>query len=286
MKSGSLNQLYSAVGISKQGFHQNKKRTKVYKEEEQFVIQIVRQVRKDHPTMSCRSIYYKVNPAFIGRDKFEAICKEAGLKVDKSIKKIKTTDSCGVKRFPNLILKQKVKDLDQVWSSDITYFEVNGIFYFITFILDNHSRRILGHSVSSRLLTNQTTIPALKKAIKTRGNKIRPGIIFHSDGGGQYYADEFLKLTARYGFQNSMCIYPWENGKAERINGVIKNNYLIHWNINSLEDLVKKVDRAVQLYNTDKPHKSLHRMTPVDFEEKIVDLNPSTLHKVDIIVEN
>jgi putative transposase len=121
----------------------------------------------------------------------------------------------------------KVDRIDQAWSSDITYFEIQGVFYYLTFILDNCSRRILGYHASSRLNTESTTLPALKRAIKSRGKKLKSGIIFHSDGGGQYYDSNFLALTRKHEFRNSMCEYAWENGKAERINGVIKNNYLI-----------------------------------------------------------
>lgn len=268
--SWSLNSLYKVVGISKQGFAKNRKRRLAHIEEARYVEEIVMQVRKDHPTMSCRSIYYKMNPVFIGRDRFETICRECGLKVIKSKRIKRTTDSSGVVRFPNLIKDKELTMIDQVWSSDMTYFEVNRVFYYITFIIDNYSRRIIGHEVSSRMLTDQTTLPALKKAIKTRGGrKLKEGVIIHSDGGGQYYADEFLKMTSAYKFKNSMCEYAWENGKAERVNGVIKNNYLKHWSINSYGKLIKMVDRAVRLYNTDKPHISLARMTPVEFENKI-----------------
>ncbi|HQQ12703.1 MAG TPA: integrase core domain-containing protein [Bacteroidales bacterium] len=64
-----------------------------------------------------------------------------------------------------------------------------------------------------------------------------------------------------------MCKYPWENPYAERINGTIKNNYLIHWIIKDTKQLTKEVDRAVKLYNSDKPHKSLKRLTPDEFEK-------------------
>lgn len=272
-KSGSLNSMYKVVGITKQGFSKRRRRQSSYKEEVSHVKDIVLQVRKDHPTMSCRSIYYKMNPVFVGRDKFESICREVGLQAVKVKNKRRTTDSSGVIRFPNLIKSKEIKAIDEVWSSDITYFEVNNVFYYITFIIDNYSRRILGHEVSSRMLTEHTTIPAMEKAIKKRGKrKLKQGIIFHSDGGGQYYADKFLDLTKKYSFKNSMCEFAWENGKAERINGTIKNNYLKHWNIRSLHQLIKSVDRAVELYNNDKPHKSLSRMTPVEFENKIATL--------------
>ena len=66
-----------------------------------------------------------------------------------------------------------------------------------------------------------------------------------------------------------MCEFAWENGKAERVNGVIKNNYLIPWGTKTPQELFKNIDRAVQLYNEEKPHSSLKRMTPIAFEEKM-----------------
>lgn len=269
----SLNGLYEAVGYSKQAIHQYIGRSNRYNEEVLHIIELIRQIRKDHPTMCCRSMYYKINPSYIGRDRFEAICRSYGFTAKRTKAKHKTTDSSGVIRFDNLLNDKILTDIDQGWSSDITYFEIDGSFYYITFILDCYSRRILGYNVSNRLLTKQTTLPAMRMAVKTRKGQLKQGIIFHSDGGGQYYADEFLEFTNQYRFKNSMCKHAYENGKAERVNGVIKNNYLQHWNIKNLSELVKGVDRAVNLYNTDKPHSSLKRMTPIQFENKLCNFN-------------
>lgn len=266
--SFSLNAMYDAVGYSKQAIHQFISRSNRYKEEVYHVVELIRQIRKDHPTMCCRSMYYKINPSYIGRDKFESVCRAYGFTSKRTKSKHKTTDSSGVVRFDNLLNDRKLNNIDQAWSSDITYYEIDGSFYYITFILDCYSRRIIGHNVSNRLLTRQTTLPSIRMAVKTRGDQMKEGTIFHSDGGGQYYADEFLEFTQQYGFKNSMCKHAYENGKAERVNGVIKNNYLKHWDIENLSDLVKSVDRAVSLYNSDKPHSSLQRMTPIEFESK------------------
>lgn len=65
-----------------------------------------------------------------------------------------------------------------------------------------------------------------------------------------------------------MCEYALENGKAERIKGVIKNNYLIHRDIKHFEQLIKEVDRIVHLYNSDKPHIALQRKAPIIFENE------------------
>jgi putative transposase len=268
----SLNYFFNALGTSKQAYHQALNRSKRYQGEVFLLVDLIKEIRVNHPTMNCRDMYYKINPFYVGRDKFEAICRECGFSVKKHINYQRTTDSSGVVRFPNLLADSKMTEIDQAWSSDITYFEVEGIFYYITFIIDNYSRRIVGHHTSSRLSTEHTSLPAIKLAIKTRGGQLKEGIIFHSDGGGQYYDDNFLELTSHHKFANSMCEAAWENGKAERINGVIKNNYLRHWNIKGIGELVKNVDRAVKLYNEEKPHIGLGRLSPVEFEKKFSNL--------------
>ena len=239
--------------------------------EQQMLLLIIYEIRSDHPTMGIRDMYYKINPQTMGRDKFEEFCKENNLMSKKHRNKRKTTNSNGVIRFPNLVENLEINRINQVWASDITYYEINNMFYYITFIIDIFSRRIISYEVSDRLTTEQTTLPALKKAIKLRikeGYDII-GIIFHSDGGGQYYSKKFLSLTQKYEIKNSMCEYAWENPYAERVNGVIKNNYLIHRRINDFKKLVKEVDRSVNLYNTDKPHIKLKRKTPIEFEKSL-----------------
>ncbi len=268
----SLNSLYRVVGISKQGFHKFLSTRRRHDDETCQIVEIIRQIRVDHPTMCCRAMYFKINPVFMGRDRFETLCREQGFMVQKKRSGHRTTDSTGVVRFDNLIEGLELTKLNQVWSSDITYFELHNMFYYITFILDCFSRLIVGYQISSRLLTEQTSLPALKMAIRKRKGQIPEGIIFHSDGGGQYYDKAFLALTKKHKFQNSMCEFAYQNGKAERINGVIKNNYLKHWEINDLGQLTKQVDRAVRLYNTDKPHSCLHRKTPYDFEKELANL--------------
>ncbi len=272
--------MYRAMGVTKQGFHKHLNARLRNDEQACQLLKIIRDIRIDHPTMCCRTMYYKINPSFIGRDRFEALCRQYGYMSNNNKSARRTTNSNGVVRFDNLTIGLKLTSINQLWSSDITYFEIDNTFYYITFILDCFSRRILGHQVSSRLLTEHTTLPALKQAIQNRNHQLPPGIIFHSDGGGQYYDKAFLALTAKYKFNNSMCEFAYENGKAERLNGIIKNNYLKHWTINNLSQLTKQVDRAVRLYNHDKPHLSLCRKTPVEFEKQfpILDQQNKTIN--------
>jgi transposase InsO family protein len=137
----------------------------------------------------------------------------------------------------------------------------------------------VGYHVSQSLKTEHTTFLALRLAVdfRLKLNMNIAGLIFQSDGRGQYYDKNFLSFTAGNKIINSMCQYPWENGKAERINGVIKNNYLQHRNITTFSELIREGDRSVQLYNHEKPHIILNRKTPIQFENSIftkTDKNP------------
>lgn len=266
----SLNQLYKVLGISKQGFHQRLNRQVQEESYHHQLLFLVFEVRADHPTMGVRDMYYLLQPECMGRDAFEAFCKRYGLVSDRLVNYSKTTDSQGVIRFDNLTIDLNLSGINQLWVSDITYFEVNKKFYYLTFILDAYSRLILGYSVSKRLFTEQTTLSALEMAVRCRNSIDLTGTILHSDGGGQYYDKAFLKKTQSLGLINSMCEYPWENGKAERVNGVIKNNYLRHRSIECFSELVREVDRSVKLYNEQKPHKALKRVSPLTFEKMYI----------------
>lgn len=279
----SYNSVYKALGISKQAISQWVSRQDKENEILAQLELIVRDIREDHPGMALRYIFYKLPDKLIGRDRFEEHFKSLGYGVNTERKFTRTTNSRGVTKFDNLTLGLKLVRYDQLWVSDITYFEINDEFYYITFILDAFTRLIVGHSVSETLRTEDTTIPALQMALKQRkyNSKNKPiDLIFHSDGGGQYYFKEFIKLLRVLSIRSSMAETVYENSKAERINGVIKNSYLKYWSINSMADLTKSVDRAVKSYNSGKPHSSLKLETPLNFEKKLFSLQSQNRPKM------
>jgi len=274
--SCSLNFLYDAIGLSKQAVHGQINRYMSIKEMECQVLKLVRKIRSDHPTMGVREMYFLMNPGSMGRDIFEALCRDNGLTI-KPIKNYhKTTDSSGVERFDNLINGLDIEAPNQVWQSDITYYRIENKFYYITLIQDAFTKIIVGYSVSKRLKTNQTTIPSLSMAFRNAKKAVLDGLIFHSDGGGQYYSVEFLKLIKSRNLISSMGKDCYENAMAESLNGVIKNKYLYHRSINNFKELEYEVDRTVQLYNFKKPHSSLNRLTPYQFLNNYLSLENQT----------
>jgi hypothetical protein len=259
-----MNELYRVTGTSKQAFHQYLNKQLLVFEEQQQLLPIINQIRVDHPRLSVRRMYVMIEPQSMGRDKFEQFCYLYGLKLTTKRAYHRTTNSLGVTRFENLITGLKLTGVNQVWASDITYYRIREKFYYITFILDLYSRFIVGYAVSAGLFTDQTTIPALNMALKQRGTG--QGLIFHSDGGGQYYCKAFLAITKTHQIKNSMCESVYENAHAERINGTIKNDYLIHYAPQDYAQLITQTDKAVKMYNFYRPHSSLGNNSPAMYE--------------------
>ncbi|MDP4281310.1 MAG: IS3 family transposase [Bacteroidota bacterium] len=262
-----MNKLFKVLNISKQSFHQMLKRRKFKNEEKEQLIPLINEVRQAHPRMACRDIYLKLKPSCMGRDQFERFCMESGYRIKKLRNYRVTTNSLGVTRFPNLLKNIIVTHVNQVFVSDITYYEIGLKTYYLTFIMDLYNREIVGWSVSDNLRTESTTIPALMRLITIRGSSNLKGAILHSDGGGQYYCDDFKKLIKNLEMKSSMTEEKvYENSHAERLNGIIKNNYLYPWGPTSFESLKNLLDRAVINYNTDKPHMALKKLTPIEFK--------------------
>jgi len=246
------------------------KRRKYKLEEQEQLIPLINEIRRDHPRMSARDIYLKLKPSCMGRDQFEHFCMDSGYRIKKLRNYRVTTNSLGVTRFPNMIKDIEVTRVNQVFVSDITYFDIGFATYYLTFIMDLFNREIVGWSASDNLRTESTTLPALHKVITERGRTNLKGAIIHSDGGGQYYCKEFKTLTKKLGMINSMTEEKvYENSHAERLNGVIKNNYLYPYGPTNMTSLRRLLDKAVLMYNTGKPHKALGKLTPSMFRNTI-----------------
>lgn len=278
-----MNSLYEISGISKQGFFKvlhSEFKEDVIKEE---VIELVKIIRKTHPKMGSRPMYHKLLIKGIGINKFETYVSELGLGVQIKKKRIITTESRHrFKKYENLTYGLILTDVNQVWCSDITYFITPTEVYYIVMIEDVYSRRILGWKASNNMYASNN-MEVLKQAFKIRGNKIFNGLIHHSDKGSQYGCTEYVKMLNKAEIKISMAKNSLENPYAERLNGIIKNDYLETMSVSGFKDFSQKLDKVVWLYNNERPHSELDYLTPVKFEEKLLLLSANehptiTLH--------
>ncbi len=224
-------------------------------------------IRQEHPGCGLEKLYYQLKPDWIGRDKFVALYISLGYGIVKTRKFSKTTIPTHI-NYPNLIEGLLIYGLNTVWQSDITYYRIDQDHYYIVFIVDVFSRRILGYVVSNhmRALAN---MQALDMAFKIRDCDLS-GTIHHSDRGSQYVEHEYLGTLKQNNMLASMGLRGQDNAYVERVNGIIKNEYLKHWSIDTFKQLQAKLKQAVDHYNTKRPHNSLpNRMAPVEFEKEL-----------------
>jgi len=266
-----LNDLYEVVGISKQAVHKFRKSNEIFDVKLEELFTQVDILREDHPGCGARKMYYTLKPDFIGRDRFEALMMRYGYRIKYPKNYIRTTISAHY-RYPNLIEGCCIAEMNLIWQSDITYIHVNGRFYYIVFILDVYSRRILGYEASDHLRA-QANVKALNQALSIRKEERLSKLFHHSDRGSQYISHEYTGILTSRSIAISMGLKATENAYAERINGIIKNEYLKYREMKNLADLKRELKRAVNHYNKYRQHNNLQRMSPVDFEKKLINLN-------------
>lgn len=262
--NGSLNTLYRAIGITKQAVWAHFQREK---NDLALLRKIIKQVdkrRANHPGCGLEKLYWHLQPEGIGRDKFCAWLGDLGYGVVRPQNKMRTTFPAH-KVFDNLIEGRVVSGPGQVWQSDITYIKVGGIFYYLTFIIDVYSRCIVG-SATSKDLRAEANLRALKQALGTCDNEQLEGLTHHSDRGSQYTDGRYLALLRSHNIGISMGKVATDNAYAERINGTIKNEYLLPKEPEHFRQLKRLAKQAVMDYNTVRLHRSLERQTPVDYE--------------------
>lgn len=255
--------MYKTMEVSKQAVHQAKQRQLAFDHEVAQLIPQVERIRKEHPGCGLEKMYLDLQPKTMGRDAFCNVFMELGYGV-KPARNYHRTTFRGDYFYPNLIEGMEVNRPFQVIQSDITYFRINDQHYYLVFIIDVYTRMVLGYNVSDSLRT-ESNEKALDMALKEM--KYLPGgLIHHSDQGSQYSSTIYTEKLKKHGIQISMGNAAWENAFAERINGIIKNEYLKMWSINSFEELKRYTTKAVNHYNRKRRHRAFKmKYNPVNF---------------------
>lgn len=210
-----------------------------------------------------RKLYHILRPSIpMGRDRFFSWLRENGLLVLRKRRFVRTTDSNhGFGYAHNLLKGQCIAVPDQVWVSDITYLRTAEGFCYLALTMDLFSRKILGFDVNDTLemIGAQRALKmAQREAIRTRGT------IHHSDRGSQYASPRYIRMLKEKGMLSSMtrrgdC---YENAAAERLNGILKQEYGLGHTFESKELALKAVRQAVISYNNYRPHWALDLKTP------------------------
>ena len=255
-------------GRSRQAYYQREKYN--YKEQlkEEILLQMVLKERKLMPKLGARKLLVRLEPhipadLLPGRDKFFDFLREHQLLVGKKRKRVRTTFSNHwMHKYPNLINDFTTTHINQLWVSDITYIATAQGFLYLNLISDAYSREIIGWTIGETLEA-MYTVSALEMALK-RLPKQTGELIHHSDRGVQYCCSDYVKKLSKHNVRISMTENgdPRENAIAERVNGILKDEWLNMIQLMSLDDAKRQLKRIIMIYNCHRPHSSLDMKTP------------------------
>ena len=229
----------------------------------------VRRIRLRHPVIGGRKLHTLLQPFLhehqikLGRDAFFALLGEHNLLIKRKRKQTITTYSRHwLRKYPNLIKDLNIDRSNQVWVSDITYLKTKTGFVYLSLVTDAYSHRVMGYHAADSL-ESVHSVKALQMAL-TAANRPVNGLTHHSDRGVQYCSREYVKLLQDNHIKISMTENgdPLENPIAERINGIIKNEYLFEHKVQDRKHAEQVLQNAVNLYNQERPHYSLGMLTP------------------------
>jgi putative transposase len=250
---------------SRQAFYQRQQVIYEQAVEDHFILSRIQEIRKRQPRIGGRKLLVKLEEIGIqmGRDALFDKLRQNGLLVRRRRNGVRTTNSSHwLRKYPNLIRHFEPMRPNQLWVSDITYLETSEGFLYLFLITDACSKKILGWAIADNLDADNA-VEALQMALRTMKGDCS-GLIHHSDRGVQYCSDKYVKLLNRHQIRISMTENgdPLENAIAERVNGILKDEWLYEMGKMSKSAMQKVVPQIIQIYNNERPHLSLNMLTP------------------------
>lgn len=276
MKDGhkyiSLGTMCKWFGISRQAYYQHEWTLSEEVLQYDLVLDEIKDIRERHPRMGVRKLHELLRPFMqeynikMGRDALFDLLSTHGMLIRTRKRYVRTTYSNHwLRKYPNLIIDFTPLKPNQLWVSDITYWKTEEKVLFLHLITDAFSRKIVGFQVSETLHGSET-VKAMKMAWREQKDSLHSDsqLIHHSDRGSQYCAYLYVNLLKKNQIQISMTQNgdPLENAIAERVNGILKDEYLLNYKCNNIQGAREKLVMAVWLYNNERPHSSIGNLTP------------------------
>lgn len=254
-------------GISRQVYYRKIRRSTCKKTKAVQVVAMIMEIRKSMPRIGVRKLYYllldKLRNLKIGRDKFFDILRANHLLIQpKRSYHVTTNSHHRFRKHKNLVIDTVINRPEQVWVSDITYIGKREKPCYLSLVTDAYSKKIVGYYVADNL-NAASSLNALQMAVKSRKRKSLV-LIHHSDRGLQYCADDYQRLLKKHGIKCSMTNNgdPYENAVAERINGILKQEFMIDTYHQDTAIMKRIVKEAIEIYNNQRPHYSNYMLTP------------------------
>lgn len=225
------------------------------------IITLVRDERKIQPMLGARKLLVRINGILaekgvcVGRDRFFKLLRDNNLLINRKRKYCITTNSNHpFMVYWNLLYNANITGPNQVFVSDITYIRAGDKFVYLALVTDYFSRAIVGWYCNDTLESIGAQ-KALGKALKQL--PVGTKIIHHSDRGCQYCCHEYIKMLKGHQISMTEQNHCYENSKAERVNGILKQEYGLDAVFKNKADALRAVKEAIYLYNNRRPHQAL-----------------------------
>ena len=260
-------------GVNRQVYYRRLQTVKRRKSRAVKVIELVESIRIQMPKIGTRKLYFMLEEELkqlqVGRDMLFRILKANHMLIHPRRRYHVTTNSHHrFKKHKNLIENVVPEKPEQIWVSDITYVGNRQNPMYLALVTDAYSKQIMGHDLSNSLDVSGT-LRALKMAVKKRRYKNNI-ITHHSDRGLQYCSNEYQDLLKRSNINCSMTesYDPYANAVAERVNGILKGEFIGYkkqWSLQTMGELVKN---SIEIYNEQRPHFSCYYRTPKQMHQQ------------------
>src|SRR6516165_7574195 len=251
--------------------HQQRQRRRV---DAELVAGLVRRERRLQPRLGTRKLHHLLKAELelcgvrIGRDRmFEELRKRDLLLEPLAAQYPHTTQSYhNLPVFGNVIKDKEVKAPNQIWVSDLSYLRTREGYLYLALITDKYSRKIVGANTGDSLEA-VGCVRALEEALKHLPSDARP--IHHSDQGSQYCCHDYVGRLQQRGLEISMTEtnHCAENALAERMNGILKQEYGLGVEFATKADARRAVEQGVWLYNHKRPHTQLNYRIPAQVHQ-------------------
>jgi transposase InsO family protein len=254
--------------MSRQNYYRQQRRRQRRQVDEELIVELVQAERQLQPELGGRKVLVRIQLGLeeggiqIGRDRFFELLRSHNLLIQRKKRRQKTTES----RHSFRIYRNRYKDLEvseahQAWLADLTYIRTEEGFVYLSQISDASTHKIIGYEASDRLEAEGCLV-SLEQALRQLPEGKRP--LHHSDRGIQYCCSDYLEKLQHRGLSISMTEenHCYENAQAERLNGILKQEYGLGACFRTKAQARQAVDQAVWLYNELRPHLSLNYRTP------------------------
>ena len=214
----------------------------------------------------------KLDLGIVYSDNFaHKICKYLGIKSkSKHVKRYGKNNNRELKNFPNYILAE-LNPLRpfQLVVSDMTAFWANGHYYELTLFMDLFNNELIAYSLSNKKGDPSTYHKGLSDVLNKKEEYKDLEMVLHSDQGSVYSSKKFNESLYLYNIIHSMSKpgKPTENGAMESINGWIKEELFIDFNIKDSNNIQKSIEEYIDYFNNERPQSALNYLTPKQFKD-------------------